>query len=160
METEIHEHTNNKTMDLKEFAAKSGVDPRTVKTWLSKGQVPDAYKDPFTQQWRFPEHATRQMQATPAPASSNGTELGVSRANALAEFVPQWFPHTEAATEPTRLERLDEAGGYLTIREASEFLHIPQTRILENPEEFRLRPYGINHSLVVPKAVVREIEGK
>jgi hypothetical protein len=161
METEIHEHTSQQTMDLKEFAAKNGVDPRTVKTWLAKGQVPDAFKDPFTRQWRFPDHATRQQQAVvDTPATSNGQQLAVSPPNGTMMLPPAWFPHAEGTSEMTRLERLDEAGGYLTIKEAAEFLHIPQKRILENPEEFRLKPFGIKDSLVVPKAVVREIEGK
>lgn len=162
METEIPEQT----MSLNEYAESVGVHPRTVKRWLANDEVPAAFRDPFSKDWRFPPNAMRVQRADDAAPSS--FEVAVSGANAGQLLPPaQWFPHPGEVieNEPTRLEMLDEENAFLTVERAARFLGLPQDLIRESPELFdavavgRKGPGG-TRALMVPKAAIRKFEGK
>jgi len=157
------ENNTDQSLSIDEFALRNSCSTRTVRRWMDAGELPDAFRDPFTNEWRFPINAVRQMRP-----KINGEVAGNGNALAFpgqAHGLPSsevWFPHAAPVEEPepTRLERLDDETSYLSIPDAARYLGIPQTRIRANPEEFGLKPFGINESLVVPKHVIRAIEGK
>jgi hypothetical protein len=163
METEIHEQT----MSLNEYAEYAAVNPRTVKRWLKADEIPAAYKDPFSGEWRFPAGATR-IQRPVGDTPMNGQEVTVAAGSAMLPTEQHaWFPHPGEVIEdePTRLEMLDEENSFLTIERAARFLGIPQAQIRANAEMFgvlpvgRLLPNGTN-ALMVPKSTIRKFEGK
>lgn len=159
METEIPEQT----LSLNEYAELVGVHPRTIKRWLANEEVPDAFRDPFSREWRFPSTA-RRVQRTSEDATSTSFDMAVSGTNGHHQMLtaPQWFPHPGEVheDEPTRLEMLDEESAFLTVERAAKFLGVPQAQIRANAETFGLMPVGINGSLMVPKSTIRRFEGK
>lgn len=158
------ENNTDQSLSIDEFALRNSCSTRTVRRWMDAGEVPDAFRDPFTNEWRFPLDAVRQQRPkVNGDSSGNGQSLALA---GMAHAMPSsevWFPHPTAPAEeaePTRLERLDDETSYLSIPDAARYLGIPQTRIRANPDVFGLVPFGINESLVVPKHVIRTIEGR
>jgi plasmid maintenance system antidote protein VapI len=147
------------TLSLNEYAESIGVHPRTVKRWLANEELPAAFRDPFSKEWRFPPNTMRVQRAT-----DDSQQVAVSPANAGQQMLlpPQWFPHPGEVheDEPTRLEMLDEESAFLTVERAAKFLGVPQAQIRANAETFNLMPVGINGSLMVPKSTIRRFEGK
>lgn len=160
---DIHEAGHDLT--ITEWAKQYGVDgvhPRTVKTWLANGEIPDAYKDPFSQEWRIPRHATRvQRPKTPPAPTGNGVAVPGMPVS-MTELIPQWALAQNQALEdkePTRRESLDEEPAFLRIDEAAYYLGIPQAQILANPEVFEVMQVGVSGSPRVPKRVIKAFEG-
>jgi hypothetical protein len=152
------------TLSLNEYAESVGVHPRTVKRWLANDEVPAAFRDPFTKDWRFPPGASRMQRAASDDAAPTSFEVAVSGANGQMMVPPPhaWFPHPGEVIEdePTRLDMLDEESSFLTVERAAKFLGVPQAQIRANAETFGLMPVGINGSLMVPKSTIRRFEGK
>jgi hypothetical protein len=157
MEAEIP----TETMSLNEYAEFVNAHPRTVKRWLANGELPGAFRDPFSKEWRFTRDTTRQQKAA-EDAAPQSFEVAVSGANGQMMVPPQWFPHPGEIheDEPTRLEMLDEESAFLTVERAARFLGVPQAQIRANAEMFNLMPVGISGSLMVPKSTIRRFEGK
>jgi hypothetical protein len=164
--------TESPTLSLNEYAESVGVHPRTVKRWLANDEVPDAVKDPFTNEWRFPPGAPRVQRAL-SEAQAPGAQVsqpvdvlfGGPAGAAAGGGVPWWAVAPPALgsaeeLEPTRLDMLDEESAFLTIERAARFLGVPQAQIRANGEVFGLMPVGINGSLMVPKSTIRKFEGK
>jgi hypothetical protein len=148
------------TLSLNEYAEAVGAHPRTIKRWLANAEIPDAFRDPFSKEWRFPPDAPRVQRATETAPTS--FEVAVSGANGQMMIPPQWFPHPGEIheDEPTRLEMLDEESAFLTVERAAKFLGVPQAQIRANAETFDLMPVGISGSLMVPKSTIRRFEGR
>lgn len=163
--------TESPTLSLNEYAESVGVHPRTVKRWLANEEVPDAVKDPFTNEWRFPPGAPRvqraqhDVQGTGGQVAQPVDVLFGSAGGGPGGGVPWWAVAPPALgsaeeLEPTRLDMLDEESAFLTIERAAKFLGVPQAQIRANPEVFGLMSVGINGSLMVPKSTIRKFEGK
>ena len=160
--TEILQGEHDDRLSITEYAIAKGVSTRSIKRWLSDGELPGAEKDPFSGQWKIPANAVRQMSATSAEVAKpvNHSELlgqlGVAMP-AGAEVVP-WQTMPEP-TPPTMRERLDDETGYLTIADAAAYLGIPQAQILGQPEKFGVEKVGTNGSARVPQRIIRRIMG-
>lgn len=150
-------------LTLGEYAEKIGMSTRNIKRWLGAGEVPGAYKDPMAGgAWRIPEHAVRQMRATPAdqtqPQDHSEAPLQLVPAAGVTggQLVPFVAPEPP---EPSLREDLDDEPAYLSIPDAARYLGIPQAQILKNPERFGLEDVGVSGSPRVPQRVVRRIMG-
>lgn len=170
-------NTEIPTLSLNEWAEADNTHPRTVKRWLANGEIPGAYKDAFTGEWRIPQDASRQRRplnaedASAVAAAGGPSDILFGEHPGAGQGLPWWAspellagqlalagPAQDAA--PTRLEMLDEESAFLTIERAARFLGVPQAQIRANPETFGLMPVGINGSLMVPKSTIRQFEGQ
>lgn len=149
---------NSNTLSLSQYAVAHGVSTRTVKRWLADGELPGAEKDKFTEQWRIPANATRQLRpkgegSTAAP----GTVVEQHLFRGRGEIQP--VPQLQQQLEPSLRDDLDDEPGFLRLEEAARYLGIPQAQILQQAERFELEKVGTNGSYRMPQRVVREIAG-
>jgi hypothetical protein len=152
---DIHENDAH-NLSTTEYAAHVGAHPRTVKTWLANEELPGAYKDPFTSEWRIPRDTVRQLK--PKAKAPDAPVAGDVLPWSGGQLIP--FPQAPAEpAEPTRLEDLAEEPAFLRIDEAAYYLGIPQAQILANPEVFEVMHVGVSASPRVPKRVIRKFEG-
>lgn len=148
---------NSHRLSLSQYATAHNVSTRTVKRWLADDELPGAEKDPFTNEWRIPAHATRQLKPRteePRPPTGTAVEQHIFHGRSQIQPVPEL-----AGLEPSLRDDLDDETAYLSIDEASRYLGIPQAQIRQNAERFQLEPVGTNGSMRVPQRVVREIAG-
>lgn len=148
-------------LTLQQYAEAKEVDQRTVKRWLSAGELPGAIKDEDSGKWSIPADARRTkghgLRATPVPdrATAEVTELVVHR-----HLTPSGVVPFDGAPTPTPLlDRLQDLPAYLTVAQAAEFLGVPRAQIAAHPETFDAVPVGVAGSLRVPQATVRRIAG-
>ena len=166
----------NEPMKLKAYAEHIDKNPRTVRTWLDDGELPQAYQDQFTKDWfvppgagrvRLPQDvlAARRAARAAARAGIAGTDVVVSPANREVVAHPAFTVDDEddgdrdGDDELTMGEKLDRETLFLTVARASTLLNIPQAQIKLHPEMFDAMPIGYGGSLMIPKSTLRRFEG-
>lgn len=114
-------------LKILDYAARVGVDHRTVREWLRKGLLPDAYKD-GRNVWWIPASA-RRMETPVAPRKDDGQVIAAEpREYTVPSFIPLYMPLDEAAA----------------------LLGVTPYQLAEHQHEFGVKPWGDNGSLVVP----------
>jgi DNA-binding transcriptional MerR regulator len=126
-------------MKILEYADHVGVQDRTVREWLRKGLLPDAYKD-GRGRWWIPADAQR-LEIPIAPRVDSAP---------IREIPPM-------SSQPYEIERslrsLPSPGFiplYMPVDEAAPLLGVTAYQILRHPDEFGVVPWGDNGSYVVP----------
>jgi hypothetical protein len=125
--------------DLKvlDYAAHVGVNHRTVREWLQKGLLPDAYKD-GRGQWWIPADS-RKLETFVAPRVEPSPTAGTTIVS---------MPHLRDTPQ------LHPAPGfiplYMPLDEAAPLLGVTPYQIARHPDIFDVVPWGENGALVVP----------
>lgn len=120
-------------LKILDYAERAGVDHRTVREWLRKGLLPDAYKD-GRGRWWIPASA-RKMDVPVAPR--------VDSSPAPSREV-DLIMTTDAPPAPTFIPL------YMPLEAAAPLLGVTAYQIAQHPDEFDVRPWGANGALVVP----------
>jgi len=122
-------------MKIVDYAAHVGVDHRTVREWLRKGLLPDAYKD-GRGRWWIPADAVK-LEPTIAPRvdsppPTTGQLVPINQHEARRSAAPGFIPL------------------YMPLDEAAPLLGVTAYQISRHPDEFGVVPWGENGSYVVP----------
>lgn len=121
-------------LKILDYAARIGVNHRTVREWIRNGLLPDAYQDGRNVWWIPASARRRETPVAPrkedtAP-SAHGTvaTLANPRENIVPSFIPLYMP----------------------LDDAAPLLGVTPYQLAEHQEEFGVKPWGDNGSLVVP----------
>lgn len=130
-----------------QYAAHTGLTPRTLKRALQLGQIPGAVKNRLGQ-WMIPQDAQRSVETRPRNTPPTAPRTAV-----------------EAVTIPPRPvtlgDRLDAATAYLDAEDAATLMGIPVHVIRKDPQAFDALVYGSkgHRKIAVPQATVRRVAG-
>jgi hypothetical protein len=123
----------------------NGASARTVQRWCDAGEVPGATQN-ARGRWHIPPGSVR-VEALPDAAAPRRDVAVSGRGGGRG-------------TQPLGLsEALDRLPAYLTLEQASNVLGISVTSIKRNAERLAAEPVGFRGSLMVPKWIVRQIDG-
>lgn len=132
-------------LSVERYAETHGVSIRSVRRWLSAGELPGAVKTGDV--WMIPANAQR------VRGAGSAVEHVAQPASAAQTAVQQPAGGLSLAGQ------LDALTAYLTLEDAGRLLGISAYAIRQNRQAFGVVPYGPNGALLVPQAVVRQVAG-
>jgi hypothetical protein len=153
-------------LTIRQYSDEHQVHERTIKRWLSAGELPGAFQDQTTQ-WHIPADATRQ----PRSESVAGATLTFTPAAPVLEWPGQ--PGTQlAAVPPPRPETVDDRVEDLpTVMTVDEFVDVlnhgrpaddpiaTKRGLINNAERFDLFKLTERGPWLVPLSTVKKLRG-
>jgi hypothetical protein len=133
-------------ISIDEFAARHNVATRTVRRWLDADRIPGAVK--VAGKWSLPADAAVQDPAAAAAPTS------------LATVTSGHVKDMATVQQPTVAGMLAQLPAMLPLDVAARVLGISEYAIRRNAEYFQLLRAGAHGSYVMPKARVRELDGR
>ena len=127
------------------FAQQRGVATRTVRRWLDAGRIGGAVK--VGNRWSLPADAA--VQDAPASSTSAGSELQLASSG-----------HGHDMSGVTVAGVIAQLPVMLTLDVASRVLGVSEYALRKKAGYFELQRLGAHGAYVMPKARVRELDGR